>query len=350
MKILLLGGTGAMGVHLAALLLKQGDEVTITTRNQKQNVTEINYLIGTAHDDAFLNEVLSARWDVIVDFMVYPTCVFESRVERLLENCGQYVYLSSARVYAESSSPLTENSPRLLDTVNDQKYLETDEYALAKARQENVLFTSPRKNWTIIRPYITYSEQRLQLGVLEKEAWLYRALNKRPIAFSSDINKKVTTLTYGMDVSKGIVSLIGHENALGEAFHITNNKSLKWEQVLELYSAFLEKYLNKTPEIRLQSMADFTAHHTAEFQVKYDRLYDRKFDNSKINQFIDTSSFIDPIEGLKSCLNAFLADPQFLTINWPKEAIKDKQEGVLTSLSELPDLKNIARYAYYRFK
>lgn len=349
-KVLLLGGTGAMGVHLAALLAGRGDEVTVTTRSKKQSTTEINYIIGNAHYDLFLNELLTTHWDVIVDFMVYSTCVFESRIEKLLKNCDQYVYLSSARVYAESLTPLTENSPRLLDSTNDKNYLETDEYALTKARQENTLFASARKNWTIIRPYITYSEQRLQLGVLEKEAWLYRALKKRPIAFSKDINEKVTTLTYGMDVAKGIVSLIGHENALGEAFHITNDKSLKWQEVLSLYGNVLKTYHNLLPNVSLQNMVDFTTHHTAVSQIKYDRLYDRKFDNSKINQFIDTSNFIDPFIGLKKCLNTFLDTPQFLPINWPKEAIKDKQQGVFTSLSEIPGLKSKAKYVYYRFK
>ena len=40
-----------------------------------------------------------------------------------------------------------------------------------------------------------------QLGVLEKELWLYRALNGRTIVFSKDIAEKSTTLTYGYDVA-----------------------------------------------------------------------------------------------------------------------------------------------------
>lgn len=55
------------------------------------------------------------------------------------------------------------------------KILSIDEYAITKAHQENLLINSKNKNWTIIRPYITYSEQRLQLGTFEKEDWLYRA-------------------------------------------------------------------------------------------------------------------------------------------------------------------------------
>ena len=106
-----------------------------------------------------------------------------------------------------------------------------------------MLINSTKKNWTIIRPYITYSEERLQLGVLEKEAWLYRAMHNRPIVSSADINNKVTTLTYGFDVAKGINAIIGQEAAFGEAFHITSSGSITWNNVLEIYTNVLEKHL-----------------------------------------------------------------------------------------------------------
>ena len=41
--------------------------------------------------------------------------------------------------------------------------------ALQKAREENLLLKSDSRNWTIIRPYITYYDERLQLGVFEKK-------------------------------------------------------------------------------------------------------------------------------------------------------------------------------------
>lgn len=77
--------------------------------------------------------------------------------------------MSSARVYARSADrQITESSSRLLDICDDEEYLRTDDYALTKARQENMLFCAKTQNWTIIRPYITFSEIRLQLGVFEK--------------------------------------------------------------------------------------------------------------------------------------------------------------------------------------
>ena len=140
--------------------------------------------------------------------------------------------MSSARVYAGSSEPIVETSPRLLDTVNDEVYLRTDEYALAKAREENLLSQSGKTNWVIVRPYITYSEIRLQLGVLEKEQWLYRAMNGRKIVFPKDIAEKMTTLTYGYDVACGIAAVAGKPAANGRAFHVTAAEAIRWSDVL----------------------------------------------------------------------------------------------------------------------
>ena len=176
-KILILGGTGAMGTHLVSSLEDTDNEVYVTTRKQRANRSNITYVQGNAHDDAFIRPLQTEGMDVVVDFMVYNTEEFKKRASLMLDSCSQYVYLSSSRVYSDNDEVITESTPRLLDVCKDEEYLATDEYALTKARQENILRQSGKTNWTIIRPYITYSEIRLQLGVNEKETWLYRALH-----------------------------------------------------------------------------------------------------------------------------------------------------------------------------
>ena len=74
-------------------------------------------------------------------------------------------------------------------------WIATDEYALAKARQENILLTTNKKNWTIIRPYKTYNNNRLQLGMYEKEEWLYRLMMGKTLVFPTELKKRKTTLT-----------------------------------------------------------------------------------------------------------------------------------------------------------
>lgn len=173
--------------------------------------------------------------------MSYSTAQFSKRYEAILSSTDQYIFLSSARVYAQSDKPLTEGSPRLLDVCHDADYLITDEYALAKARQEDLLRNSGKNNWTIIRPYITYSEYRLQLSCLEKESWLYRALHGRTIVISNDLLSRKTTFTYGEDVASGIVSVIGNCESLGKSYHITNNEAHTWEEILSIYLTAIEK-------------------------------------------------------------------------------------------------------------
>lgn len=351
MKVLILGGTGAMGVHLVSLVANQASRVVVTSRSRSGQAGNVEYITGNAKDESFLANLLKQHWDVIIDFMVYSTSSFQERYKQLLNATGQYIYLSSARVYAESKQPITENSPRLLDVTNDQTYLATDEYALSKARQENLLFDHSQNNWTIIRPYITYSDHRLQLGVLEKEDWLYRALQGKTIVTSKDIQTKHTTLTFGEDVSRGILSILGKPGTQGEAFHITSGVAISWAEVLETYMAVLESHLSYCPKTSLQDLESFMKWRSGKYQIIYDRLYDRKFDNNKIDKYIDTSKFVTPQIGLAQCLEHFInaERQQFNSLNWKAEAIKDRMLHEHTSLAEISGLKQKVKYCLFRY-
>lgn len=349
MKILLLGGTGAMGVHLADILASSGEKVVVTTRAKRESSESIKYIQGDAKDEAFSNIILGEKLDVIVDFMVYKEDEFQARVHKLLGSTSQYIFLSSSRVYDNGMEYIKEDSTRLLDTSKDEEYLATSEYALSKARQEDILKSSAKKNWTIIRPYITYSEIRLQLGTLEKENWLYRALHGRTIVFSEDIKSHFTTLTYGLDVAKGMVALMNRPESLGEDYHITSDDTYKWDELLEVYLDAIQEEIGNRPKILFQNMSEFSAWNHGKYQIIYDRLYDRKFDNTKINEFINTNEFVDAKEGLKKCIKEFMRNQNFKPINWKNEAIKDKLCKETTSFSEIGRIKQKIQYILYRY-
>jgi nucleoside-diphosphate-sugar epimerase len=347
--ILLLGGTGAMGNHLQQLLQGNVHEVYVTSRASRTDYGNVHFIQGDAKDDAFLQTLLRLKpWDVIVDFMIYGTESFRHRVPLLLNACGQYFFLSSSRVYADSKEAITEDSPRLLDTIDDAEYLQSDEYALSKAREEDILFESARNNWTIIRPYITYSEIRLQLGVLEKENWLYRALHHRTVVFSEDIARKATTLTYGFDVARGIQALMGQERAQGEAFHITVSENHTWQEVFEVYLDVLTRHLGARPKVKMIDCNPRVNIPLSKAQVVYDRYYDRRFDNSKIGQFIDVSSFKPMMEGLRECLEDFLQHPSYRMGGWGEHAMYDRIAGEWTPMKEIPSWGQRARYMIRR--
>ena len=348
-KVLVLGGTGAMGTHLVNLLAADGFEVAVTSRKVRPLIENVRNIEGNAQDLSFLEKVLNETWDVIVDFMVYGTSSFQGRLDILLSSTQQYIFLSSSRVYADSKKPIRENSLRLLDVTNDNGFLSSDDYSLAKARQEDSLLGSGRKNWTIVRPYITYSDDRLQLGVFEKEEWLFRALHGRTIVFSKDISEKLTTLTYGLDVASAMKSLIGNSQALGEVYHITSSRSIVWKDVLEIYLQVLEKHLGQRPKVLLLGPCDFLKCQQTKYSITFDRMFDRCFDNHKIAKYVDLDDFYSVELGLKLSLESFLENLQFKDINWRCEALKDRMGGEVTSLSEINGFKQKIKYLIYRF-
>ena len=348
MKTLILGGTGAMGVPLVNKLTDDDNDVYVTTRVQRVSDTNVHYIIGNAKDDLFLSEILKDNYDVIVDFMVYHTEEFKERLPKLLASTGQYIFFSSARCYADSSIPIVEKSARLVDSCNDREYLATDEYALAKGREENLLFEAKNKNWTIIRPYITYNAYRLQLGVYEKENWLNRALSGRTIVFPKDMADKKTTLTYGPDVAGAIAKLIWNEKAFAEAFHITTSESYTWGEILSLYSDLLMKKTGIKIKVKWAENSEGLQKVWNPWQIKYDRLFNREFDNRKLESVIGKYRFKPTVQGLDECLDVFLSNPQWLNVNIEYEAWSDKITHELIHLRDIKGGKRKLKYLKYR--
>ena len=347
MEILILGGTGAMGVPLVNLLAKD-HKLFVTTRAKKENRGNITYIQGNAKDREFFSTLMEKRYDSIIDFMVYSTEELKERLPILLDHTNQYFFFSSSRCYADSSTPITEDSPRLVDVCTDPEYLSIDEYGMAKGREENLLRETGRTNWTIIRPYITYNSNRIQLGVYEKENWLRRALEGRTIVFPKDIAAKKTSLTYGPDVAGAIAELIGNEKAYGQAFHITTDESHTWGEILDFYCDKIEEITGKRLKVNLVENSNGLMTVWNKWQIRYDRLYDREFNNTKIETVRGKYNYKPTFEGLGECLDEFISNPVWLGMNERYEAWCDRQCGEWTPLWEIPGKKAKLRYLKHR--
>lgn len=334
-KALLIGGTGAMGVYLAPELLRRGYSVDVTSRfDHVDSQKKITHLKGNALDVEFIARILrDKKYDVVVDFMTYTTDQFRERYELYLKATKQYIFLSSYRVFADTPV-ITELSPRLLDVCDDVEYLNTDEYALAKARQEDMLRSSKSTNWTIVRPAITYSKTRFQFGTLEANVFLWRATKGLPIAFPAPMLGKVTTMTWAGDVARLMSKLCLNERAYGEDFNVATAENHTWQEVLNIYKKNIDIELRKTTteQYILAIGSNFS-----QYQVRYDRMFDRKIDNSKVLDVTGESQldFTKLAEGLEAELNGFLKQPKFGRIDYAKQARFDKLVGSQINLAEL---------------
>lgn len=342
---LILGGTGAMGGYLVDILSHKTDwAVYVTSRSDKSSSGNIEYIKGNARDKVFLSSLLSKQmFNVIVDFMNWGYDEFKECHKELLSATDHYVFLSSSRVYDFSDTPIIENSPRLLDNTTDTAFLQTQRYALRKARQENMLEESGQTNYTIIRPYITYSDRRLQLGIYEKEQWLYRVLNGKPIVIREEILSKKTTLTYGNDVSLALSRVMEHPPLAGPV-HIMSEETMTWGNILKLYDEVIKEELGIDIQVFLsRNMTELEELFEGGYNTKYDRLFDRSFDNAFAESTCGHIEYLSMKSGLKKCLKKFLRDWKiqgnglFKAIMWDYEALMDKILGIEMLMPEMDE-------------
>lgn len=336
-----------MGIPLVDLLSKD-NKLFITSRTPRTNKENVVYLQGNAKEKIFFASLMNKKYDAIIDFMVYSTDELKERLPVLLEHTKQYFFFSSARCYADSSTPIREDSSRLVDTCRDTEYLALDEYGVSKGREENLLIESGKTNWTIIRPYITYNSNRIQLGVYEKEHWLKRALEGRTIVFPKDIASKKTSLTYGPDVAGALVEPIGNKRAFGQAFHITTEESHTWNEILDFYCEKIEEITGKKPKVRIVENSSGLMLVWNKWQIKYDRLFNRQFDNSKIEAVIGKYDYKSCFEGLGECLEEFISNPKWLGMSVQYEAWCDRQCNEWTPLCEIPGTRAKLKYLWWR--
>lgn len=352
---LLLGGTGPIGIHLTnAIKSEENTKIFVTSRKQHESSANVLYIQGNAKDFAFLQETIHnllkkhGRIDVVVDFMVWNNDDFKTVLNIILPYVEKYVYLSSARAFADTKGELiNENSPKWLDVSTDAKFLKTDNYAIPKALQEKLLKSSGFTNYLIIRPYITYAVNRLPLGDLEKELWLYRALHGRTIVFSEDIACHYTSLMYGKDVADAICSIVLKDEINGDSVNITSKEYLKWSDILEIYTSVLKSHI---PTLKVKMIAHSLKAGGGDPQTLYDRMIDRKFDPTKLNQYVDVSGFTSMREGLTKCLESDIAEFNYNKSlqNWRLQAEFDKITHEFASVREFYKVKDLIKYLTFR--
>ena len=333
-KILMLGGTGAIG---QSILKRRGNnsnyQIYITTRIERQStINNVHYICGNANDISFINTFKDNSFDVLIDFMNYRNEILEQNFSKLIRIARQYVFLSSARVYDNSKEVIDENCSLLWHTTSNMKLKNSGTYSVKKAYQELFVKKNGGDKVTIIRPYKTYSSSRLQLGQYEIRHWLERIINGFPIVINENILDKYTALTDGIDVAEGMISLIGNKNAFGEIYQIVTSEVMTWREILQLYIDVLKRY-SFSPVIYLSNETEeIDRLFESGFQMPYDILFDRKFSSSKILQ-IKPIKFKPMREGLEKALSDYMENYKELSY------VKNEYDKVVDSFIKSNTLK-----------
>lgn len=345
MRLLVLGGTGVMGAPLVKLLSEDNrNSVYVVSRHQVKYENNVHQITGNAFDVDFLKSVLTERYDAIVDFLWYDENTLPKSLPHLLAATDQYISLSSAAVYVDSSQTIDEDTPRILDVVNKMEADKSREYHFIKARTEDIVKSCTSKNWTIVRPHVTFNKTRIPLCTWEKNVWLFRAVNGLPVAIPKDCLDKKTTFTCGFQVASQIRNLIGKKEALGEIFQLGSEDIYTWGEILQILNDILSEKGFGMKIVNCSSEAIAKEIPFMKSRFHYDRLLNRTFSTQKYRTITgDYSNYPKLKECVQDCLAGLSGGEK---LGWQDAVVNAKHDRVIGFWMPLSLLDIFAKYAY----
>ena len=113
MNVLYIGGTGTISSACVEASVTAGHCVTVLNRGNRPLPAGVEQVIGDKEDEAVLRQLAGRGFDVVCQFLGYTPEQADRDIEIFAGQCGQYVFVSSASVYAKPShhAILTEACP-----------------------------------------------------------------------------------------------------------------------------------------------------------------------------------------------------------------------------------------------
>lgn len=232
MKVLMIGGTGTISMAITRLLCQSGWEVYLLNRGSRRAEAPagIHWIQADMNEEAAVQQAIQGlQFDCVCQFIGFEPWQVERDIRLFSGKTKQYLYTSSASAYHKPGADyrITEG------TALANPYWQ---YSRNKIACEEVLMKAYREQQfpvTIIRPSHTYDNRSVPLGVHgDKGSFqvLKRMLEGKPVIIHGD-GTSLWTMTHNTDFAKGYVGLMGNPHTIGEAFQITNDETLTWNQI-----------------------------------------------------------------------------------------------------------------------
>lgn len=278
MKVLFIGGTGIISSAVSRLVVEKGIELYHFNRGKSHRKIEgIKHIFGDIRDIEATKETLKDyQFDVVANWITFTPEQVEADIEIFTGITKQYIFISSASAYEKpvSKLPITEETP-----LKNPYW----QYSRDKAACEKKLMEAYMKDnfpVTVVRPSHTYD------NTLIPTDWGYTILDRmikgKKIIIHGD-GTSIWVLTHNSDFAVGFVGLFGKKAALGEAYHITSNELLTWNQIYKMMADELGVEL-KSVHIPSDFIAKYNPEHGA--GLLGDKSHSVIFDNSKIKNLV----------------------------------------------------------------
>ncbi len=313
MKILFIGGTGTISSAITKLLAERGEELYLLNRgNRNADLPDaVKTLTADINDEAAAAKVLGdMTFDCVCDFIGFVPAQLERDHRLFKDRTRQFMYISSASAY---------HKPVRSYIINEGTALANPywEYSRNKIACEDYLMKLYREQGfpvTIIRPSHTYDERSVPLGVHgNKGSWqvVKRMLLGKPVIIHGD-GSSLWTMTHNSDFAQGFCGLIGNPHAIGEAFQITCDETLTWDQIYSTIADVLGVKLNayhvSSQFLAAVSDYDYTG------SLIGDKACSVVFDNSKLKKAVpEFSPKVHFEQGVRQTIEYVLAHPELQT-------------------------------------
>lgn len=321
MKVLFIGGSGVISSGCIEPILKRGIELTLLNRGTSRPGTEISLssaprrITADVNDTARMEALLEEEsFDVVVDWISFTTEDVVRKIRLFSGKVGQYIFISSASAYQKppASLPIRESSP-----LRNPYW----EYSRNKIACEERLLEEYRRSGfpvTIIRPSHTYGNKMIP-SIFDKGPMILDRLRrgKELIVPGDGTNRWV--ITHNSDFARALRGLLGAPQTLGEAYTITSDEALTWDQIHHIIASKIgiEAKIRHIP-------ADFIVELYPEFigPLHGDKIHSVDFDNSKVKTLVPDFVCTTPFAlGVEHSIRYFGSHPD----NFPPDTELDRK-------------------------
>jgi nucleoside-diphosphate-sugar epimerase len=302
MKVLFIGGTGVISSACSRLAVSRGIDVYLLNRGQTARPIEgARILHGDIRDRASVERALGdSTFDVVANFLNFAPEHVEADIALFRDRAGQYIFISSASAYQKplSGLPITESTP-----LHNPFWA----YSRGKMACEGRLMQAYHEHLfpiTIVRPSHTYD--RTKVPLLGHYTDIDRMRKGKKVMVHGD-GTSLWVLTHHEDLAKAFVGLLGNPHAIGQAFHITSDEVLTWNQIYTIlaHAAGVEPQIVHVP-------SDLIAAFDPEMGAGLlgDKAHSVIFDNTKIKRLVpDFAATIPFSQGAREIVAWYDADP-----------------------------------------
>ena len=292
MKALFIGGTGTISTAIVKRLAEElGWEVWLLNRGNRQEVVPegVHQIICDISDEAAAEKALEGMsFDVVNEFIGFTLDQVERDYRLFKDKTKQYIYISSASAYNKPAANYIITEGTTLANPHweySRNKIKCEEFLMKKYREEGFPVT-------IVRPSHTYDERNVPLGVHGK-----------------------------------------NRHAIGEAFQITGDETLTWNQIYQTIADALGVEL-KPYHVSSDYLSAVGDKYGFDFEgsLTGDKSVSVVFDNSKLKRVVpDMKTTVRFDQGVRIALDYVLSHPECQVEDTEFDQWCDKVISVLES-------------------